>query len=671
MKTLVEKSKAFDNDKKAATASLEEKLKSMSRQKTTAEQELTKTKDALAKSQESLEVQKKEQEDTIANKGKELQEEVIKMKEDLAGANRKTEEARKDAEDAKVLINRAKFAENEAMREKDILASKVRELKEKSSACKCPGSNAPGLTVKERTYLSLLAEKPKLLETIDKKEKDIESLKKSKEEMRKNLMKMVTSRNDAFGKKSKELLEEKKVSGERANLLAEKEKQLAEVMTKTEATIDGLQRDLDEAKRGATKLEESRIAAEVECNKIKMFFNVTQLDEVEGKVKAQNEKIGELKSTLDRKNESEKRAQDEAVELKLRNKNMVEKLLANVKSVLGAFEKSDNESTKHSIQKITEAMQRVESEKTYETFEAFTDDLMNDALQMLQGFRIASDIERQSLKQVESEIAKLRALFAKHTDSEERLLAMVKSVIETFEDSQPIQNVKKAILGEKSLISFECCVTHTNDLFNAMTKALQDAQDKADKLETFPVPPQPPREEGQQDKIRELEQSVATNQSALKIQIEQGEELRSKLTRQEKQVAARIAELEEDNRQLCLAAINNTIIIADDQKAKKRVKPNPPQERAITDPVAMADAAAYLPFARDSERFLELYDAFEDLAEDMEGDIDGMEESFRENGRSFVSDVMEEDGVSEERARRILKKAFALRFRVAMPEFDL
>ena len=32
-----------DNDKKAATASLEEKLKSMSRQKTTAEQELTKT----------------------------------------------------------------------------------------------------------------------------------------------------------------------------------------------------------------------------------------------------------------------------------------------------------------------------------------------------------------------------------------------------------------------------------------------------------------------------------------------------------------------------------------------------------------------------------------------------------------------------------------------------
>ena len=43
----------------------------------------------------------------------------------------------------------------------------------------------------------------------------------------------------------------------------------------------------------------------------------------------------------------------------------------------------------------------------------------------------------------------------------------------------------------------------------------------------------------------------------------------------------------------------------------------------------------------------------------------------RENGRTFVSGVMEEDGVDEERARRILKKAFALRFKVAMPEFDL
>ena len=225
LKTLAEKSKTVDDDKKAATASLEEKLKSMSRQKTTAEQELAKTKDALAKSQEALERNKKEREDTIANQGKESKEEVAKMREDLASANRKTEEARKDSVEAKVLINRAKFAENEAMREKDILAAKVRELKEKGNACKCPGSDAPGLTVKERTYLSLLSEKPKLLETIDKKEKEIDSVKKGKEEMRKNLMKIVTSRNDAFGKKSKELIAEKKVSGERAELLAEKEKQ--------------------------------------------------------------------------------------------------------------------------------------------------------------------------------------------------------------------------------------------------------------------------------------------------------------------------------------------------------------------------------------------------------------------------------------------------------------
>ena len=108
-----------------------------------------------------------------------------------------------------------------------------------------------------------------------------------------------------------------------------------------------------------------------------------------------------------------------------------------------------------------------------------------------------------------------------------------------------------------------------------------------------------------------------------------------------------------------------------DQKANERVKPNPPQERAITDPVAMADAAAYLPFVHDFERFEELYDAFEDLAEDMGGDYDGLEESLRENGRSFVSGVMEEDGMSEERARSILKKAIAMRFKIAMPDFDL
>ena len=669
MKTLVEKSKAFDNDKKAATAALEEKLKSMSRQKTTAEQELAKTKESLVKSRESLERQKKEQEDTISNRGKELQEEVTKMKESLTSANRKAEEAKKDAEEAKVLINRAKFAHDEAMREKDILAAKVRELKEKGNACKCPGSNAPGLTVKERTYLSLLSEKPKLLETIDKKEKELESLKKSKEEMKKNLMKMVTSRNEAFGKKSKELLEEKKASVKREELLAEKEKQLAEVMTKTEATIDGLQNDLEKSKRGAAKLEESRIAAEAERAKIKLLLNVTRFDEVEGKVKAKDENIKNLESSLERQNQSVKRAEDEAVQLKLRNKSMVEKLMANVKGVMEALEKSENDSTKHFIQKITEAMQRVESEKTYESFDAFTDDLMTDALQIVQQFRSASEKDRKSMKLAESEVAKLRGQSAKHKSSEEKLLAMVKSVIETFEDSQPIQNVKKAMAGEKSLISFECSVSHTNDLFGAMTKALQDAQDKAEKLEKVPVPPPPPQAEGQQDKIRQLEQSVATSQSALKTQIEQGEELRNKLSRHEKQAAARIAELEMDNRQLCSAAINNAIIIADDQKANMKAKP-PKVERPITDPEAMADAAAYLPFVRDLERFEELYDAFEDLAEDT-GDIDGLEDSLREHGRDFVRDVMEEDGIDEVRARRVLNKAFALRFRVAMPEFDL
>merc|ERR1712039_291277 len=111
------------------------------------------------------------------------------------------------------------------------------------------------------------------------------------------------------------------------------------------------------------------------------------------------------------------------------------------------------------------------------------------------------------------------------------------------------------------------------------------------------------------------------------------------------------------------------------------VKPKKPKvERPITDPEAMADAEAVLPNVRDKERFEELYVAFEDLAEDTE-DIDGLEDSLREHGREFVNDVIEEDRVDsnvleenkidEERARRILRKAFALRFRVAMPEFDL
>ena len=130
-----------------------------------------------------------------------------------------------------------------------------------------------------------------------------------------------------------------------------------------------------------------------------------------------------------------------------------------------------------------------------------------------------------------------------------------------------------------------------------------------------------------------------------------------------------------------MAAVNKRIIIADAQKADEMVKPKKPKvERPITDPEAMADAEAVLPNVRDKEMFEELYVAFEDLAEDME-DIDGLEDSLREHGREFVNDVIEEDRVDsnvleenkidEERARRILRKAFALRFRVAMPEFDL
>ena len=675
VKTLVEKSKAFDNDKKALTASYEERLKSMSRQRTTAQQELAKTKEALAKSQESLDKHKKEQEDT-----KELQEEVVKLKEKLTGETRKKEEAKKDAEETKVLINRTKFAEGEAMRERDILAAKVRELKEKSSMCKCPGSDAPGLTVKERTYLSLLSEKPKLLEELAKKDKEMENLKRSKEEMKKNLTKMVTTRNEAFGKKSKELLEEKKLSGERANLLAEKEKQLAEVVAKAETTIDGLQRDLEESKRSAAEREKLWTAADAECAKIKQLLNVTRLDEVAGKIRAKDESMRELESAMEQKSQSAKRSEDEAAELKCRNKSMVEKLLADVRTILGAFEQSDDESTRKSLQKITDAMQRVESEKTYESFYAFTDDLMTDALRILQGFRATSALERRTLKDAESEVTRLRSQSAKHMESEEELLATVRSVIETFEDSRPIQDVRKAMSGEKSPISFECSVTHTSALLSAMTQALQGAQDEVEKLQKAPPPP-PPQAEGEQDKIRELEQSVATNQSALRVQIERGEELRSKLSRQEEQAALRIAELERDNREICLAAVSKRIIIADAQKADEMVKPKKPKvERPITDPEAMADAEAVLPNVRDKERFEELYVAFEDLAEDME-DIDGLEDSLREHGREFVNDVIEEDRVDsnvleenkidEERARRILRKAFALRFRVAMPVFDL
>ena len=397
---------------------------------------------------------------------------------------------------------------------------------------------------------------------------------------------------------------------------------MAGVITKTEATIDGLQRDLEESKRGAAKLGESWTAAKAECAKVKLLLNVAEMDEVVVKIKEKDENIRRLESGLEQECQSAKRVGEEAVELKLQNKNMVTKFLANVKSaksVIEAFEDADNETTKQLIEKINKSIQRLEHEKTYESFDAFTDELMTDALQIAQEFRSTMEKERKSVKQAENEIGKLRA---EHKGSEEKLLARVKSVIETFEDSQPIQNVKKAMQVEKDLISFECSVAHTMDLFGAMTKALQTAQDKAKKLEKVPVPPPPPGE-GQQDKIRELEQSVATNQSALKTQIELAEELRLKLSRQEEQAVARIAELEEENRELGSAVINNKPI-SDDQKAREKSK-----EKAIPDPEATADAAAYLPFLRDLERFEELYDAFEDLAEDI-GDIYGLEEGLRD-----------------------------------------
>ena len=412
-------------------------------------------------------------------------------------------------------MNRSKFAENEAMREKDIMEAKVRELKEKSAMCKCHGPNAPERPFKEKTYLSLLAEKPKLLEAIDKKEKELETLKKSKEEMKKNLMKLVTSRNEAYGKKSREFLEEKKVSEERAGLLAEKERQLGEVVSRTEATIDGLRRDLEEARRGAAEREKLWSAADEECAKIKVLLNVTRLDEVEAGIRAKDESIRGLQSTLDKQSLS----LVEISELKTRNRNMVEKILTNVKNVAENLEKSDN---KVSLQKMREAMQGLEAHPTYENFQAFADQVMADILQILRGHTAATALERQTLKDAESEVARLREQGARHAESGERLLATVNSVIETFEDdSPPMRDIKKAMLGDKSLSSFDRKVAHANDLLNEMTRALQDAQDKAEELGKAPAPPPPPprpAEEHHQEKIRQLEQSVATSQAELRAQ---------------------------------------------------------------------------------------------------------------------------------------------------------
>ena len=272
-----------------------------------------------------------------------------------------------------------------------------------------------------------------------------------------------------------------------------------------------------QTRRGAAEREKLWSAADEECAKIKRLLNVSRLDEVEAGIRAKDENIRGLQSTA-------KQAEEEASELKTRNRNMVDKLLTNVRSVAEALEKSDFEVSLH---KMREAMQRVESEPTYEIFQAFVDEVMADTHQILRGYTAATALERQTLKDAESEVARLREQGARHAESEERLLATVNSVIETFEDdSPPMRDIKKAMLGDESLSSFDRRVAHTNDLLNEMTRALQDAQDKAEELRKTPAPPPPPPAEEHEEKIRQLEQSVATSQAALRDQTEQAKELR-------------------------------------------------------------------------------------------------------------------------------------------------
>ena len=109
------------------------------------------------------------------------------------------------------------------------------------------------------------------------------------------------------------------------------------------------------------------------------------------------------------------------------------------------------------------------------------------------------------------------------------------------------------------------------------------------------------------------------------------------------------------------------MIVADPEKFVPKPKQPP---RPFTDPQAEADSEVFIPYLSDLEHFFELYNGLEDVAEMYEDGIEGFEDQFREEGRELVPEMMR-DGMEEETARRILKKAFALRFRVAHPEFKL
>ena len=137
----------------------------------------------------------------------------------------------------------------------------------------------------------------------------------------------------------------------------------------------------------------------------------------------------------------------------------------------------------------------------------------------------------------------------------------------------------------------------------------------------------------------------------------------------------KIAELTDDYQRMCRSVVSNNwankVIVADPEKFTPKPKKAP---RPFTDPQAEADSEVFIqgtPDSGDLKQFFELYNGFEDVAEMYEDGIDGFEEEFREQGRELVPAMMREHAMDEERARRCLKKAFALRFRVAYPEFEL
>ena len=137
----------------------------------------------------------------------------------------------------------------------------------------------------------------------------------------------------------------------------------------------------------------------------------------------------------------------------------------------------------------------------------------------------------------------------------------------------------------------------------------------------------------------------------------------------------KIAELTDDNQRMCRAVVSdnwaNKVIVADPEKFVPKPKKPP---RPFTDPQAEADSEAFIQGTAESgdlKHFFELYNGMEDLAEDLDADgVKDMEETWREEGRELLL-AMIRDGMDEERARRILRKAFALRFRAAHPEFEI